>query len=42
MARSNSVTSSQTIFSNTIANSCLSRSYNVQVKNADALEEKNR
>jgi len=42
VARSDSVTSSHTLFSNTVANSCLSRSYNVQVKNAVVLEEKNR
>ena len=34
MARRDFVTSSHTLFSNTIANSCLSRTYNVQVKNA--------
>ena len=42
VARSDSVTSSHTIFSNTVANSCLSRSYTIQVKNAVVLEEKNR
>jgi len=40
VARSDSVTSSHTLFSNTIANSCLSRPYTIQVKNADVLEEK--
>jgi len=34
VARSDSVTSSHTIFSNTVANSCLSRSYNDQEENA--------
>ena len=42
VARSDSVTSSHTLFSNTVANSCLSRPYNIQVKNAVVLEEKNR
>ena len=42
VARSDSVTSSHTFFSNPVVNSCLSRSYNVQVKNAVVLEEKNR
>ena len=42
VARSDSVTSSHTIFSNTVANSCLSRSYIIQVKNAFALKEKNK
>ena len=42
MAKSDSVTSSHTLFSNTVANSCLSRSFNVQVEKAVILEEKNR
>jgi hypothetical protein len=42
VARNDSVTSSHTFFSNPVANSCLSRFYNVQVKNAVVLEEKNR
>ena len=42
LARSYSVTSSQTFFSNPVVNSCLSRSYNFQVKNAVVLEEMNR
>ena len=33
------VTSRHTLFSNTIANSCLSRSYAIQVENAVVLEE---
>ncbi|WP_255550406.1 hypothetical protein [Sporosarcina sp. E16_3] len=40
MARSDSVTSSHTIFSNPVVNNCLSRSYNVLVKNAVVFEEK--
>ena len=34
VARSDSVTSSYTFFSNPVVNSCLSSPYNVQVKNA--------
>ena len=33
---------SHTFFGNPVMNSCLSRSYNIQVKNAVALKEKNR
>ncbi|XKI11154.1 hypothetical protein GGGNBK_05875 [Sporosarcina sp. ANT_H38] len=32
VARSDGVTSSHTFFDNPVANNCLSRSYNVQVK----------
>jgi len=42
VARSDSVTSSHTFFSNPVVNSCLSRSYTIQVKNAVVLEEKSR
>jgi len=42
VARSDGVTSSHTFFSSPVVNSCLTRSYNVQVKNAVALVEKNR
>jgi len=42
MARSDSVTSSHTLFGFTVVIISLSRSYNNQVKNAVAWEEKNR
>jgi hypothetical protein len=42
MSRSDFVTSRHTFFSNPVANSCLPRTYNVQVKNAVVLEEMNR
>ncbi|MET3657758.1 hypothetical protein MKY15_14085 [Sporosarcina sp. FSL K6-1540] len=42
MVRSDSVTSSHTLFSNPVVNNCLSRSYTIQVKNAAALKEMNR
>jgi hypothetical protein len=38
VARSDSVTSSHTLFSNTVVNSCMSRTYNAQVKNAVMFE----
>jgi len=38
--RSDSITSKHTLFSNTVANSCLSRTYTIQVKNAVVLEER--
>ena len=42
VARSDRVTSSHTFFGNPVANSSLSRTYTIQVKNAVVLEEKNR
>ena len=38
VVRSDSVTSSHTFFSNPVVNSCLSRSYTFQVKNAVMFE----
>ena len=40
MARSDSVTSSHTFFSNPVVNSCLSRTYTIQVKNAVVLKKR--
>ena len=42
VARSDSSLLATLFFSNPVVNSCQSRSYNVQVKNAVYLEEKNR
>ena len=42
VSRSDSVTSRHSFFSHPVANSCLSLTYNAQVKNAVALEEKSR
>ena len=41
MARSDSVTSSHTLFGYPVVNNSLSRSYNIQVKNAVALKVRN-
>ena len=42
MARSDFVISSHTFFGNPVVNNCLSRTYNIQVKNAVILKETNR
>ena len=42
MAGNDSVTSSHILFGNPVANICLSHAYNIHVKNAIALEEKNK
>ncbi|WP_322555639.1 hypothetical protein [Sporosarcina beigongshangi] len=42
MARNDFVIPSHILFGHLIANNCLSRTYNVQVKNAVAWEEGNR
>ncbi|WP_255485406.1 hypothetical protein [Sporosarcina sp. BP05] len=42
MSRNDFVIPRHTLLGHPVANSCLSRTYNVQVKNAAALKEKNR